>query len=216
VSASELNWQAQVVGDDPDQQVSDTIRLMSRYSYEDAGSPEVKAALAEAEALAEDPVEGIFWFVKRLIRFQRDEVTALPLASSLARYGLEGFPVVEVLIRPRDILTWRNDTGQPQVGDCDDYAMLTASMLRARGIPASFVTVAADPSVPDQFSHVYVAAYPGGKRVALDTSHGAYPGWEVEAGRREEWPIDAGLQGIALVGLIVLALVAAWARRRVS
>jgi len=214
-----LNWEARLTGDDPDQQVADTMNLMVGYVREDAHSPVVLEAALEA-APSPDPaeiIEGVFHYVRDLIRFQHDTAIAAPLDSQLAKAGLAEVPVVEVLIRPRDLLTWRRDTGRGPVGDCDDYAMLTAALLKARGVEANFVTVAADPSHPQQFSHVYVAAYPPGGRVALDTSHGAYAGWEVEnVGRREEWSIGAGLTGLLLVGLVIWALVGMHRRRRTS
>lgn len=214
-SLETLNLDARVVGDNPDEQVADTISLMSKYVREDAMSPEVLAAASEAAPPGEDPLDGVFHYVKNLIRFQADETTAAPLQSRLAKLGLGNYPVVEVLIRPQDMLTWRADTGHGQVGDCDDFVMLTAALLLAKGINASFVTVAADPREPHQYSHVYVAAYPtGGERVALDTSHGEYVGWEVEdqVTRRTEWPINAGYRGLILAGLVILALVANWSR----
>ena len=210
-----LNMEARLTGDDPDGQVADTINLMSEYVRADAHSPEVIKEAATIAPIGSDPdevVDGVFWYVKRLISFQHDEVTAAPLAGHLEKAGLSDIPVIEVLIRPRDMVTWREDTGRGQVGDCDDYAMLTAALLRAHGISSSFVTAAADPRVPGQYSHVYVAAYPPSGRIALDTSHGAFPGWEVEhASRKEEWPIDAGLRGLLLAGIIALIV---WFGRR--
>ncbi len=210
-----LNWEARTTSDNPEEQVADTIEMMSAYVRADTSSQEVKdeaASVATPDATPQEVIDGVFWHVKRLIRFQADSTTALPLSSHLASAGLGDSPVVEVLIRPRDMVTWQKDTGRGQVGDCDDFAMLTAALLKARGVEAKFVTVAADPSMPNQFSHVYVAAYPStGGRVALDTSHGEYPGWETTAySRKEEWGIDAGLRGWLVAGLIVLAL---WAGR---
>ncbi len=208
-TADTLRWEATLTGDDPDQQVADTVDLMRRYVQEDYATPVVREEAGLATSCGNSPLDGIFYHVKRMIRFQPDEMT-----SSLAK-GLDGaIPVVEVLIRPRDMVTFPQDTnGMGRVGDCDDYAMLTAALLKARGIPCSFVTVAADPRVPGQYSHVYVAAYPeGGGRVPLDTSHGAEPGWEVEENvtRREEWPIDAGLGKWLAMALVTLALVSNW------
>lgn len=209
-----LNWEAKTTSDNPEEQVADTIEMMAAYVRADANSPQVQqeaASVAAPDATPQEIIDGVFWHVKRLIRFQEDGTTARPLQSHLANAGLGDYNVVEVLIRPRDMVTWRSDTGKGQVGDCDDFAMLTAALLKARGIEAKFVTVAADPSMPGQFSHVYVAAYPPSGRVALDTSHGEYPGWETAAySRKEEWGIDAGLRGWLVAGLIVLAL---WAGR---
>jgi hypothetical protein len=209
-----LNWEARLTGDDPDEQVRTTIEMMSRYVREDCQSPAVLQAAQIAAPPGTDPIEGIFEYVKGLIRFQADERTAEPLSSHLDKAGLSGYPVVEVLIRPRDMLTWQGDTGRSQVGDCDDFSMLTAALLKARGMDASFVTVAADPRLPGQFSHVYVAAYTKDGRVALDTSHGQYAGWEVteNMSRKEEWPIESNWRGIVLAGLLALIAFAHWSK----
>lgn len=216
---STLNWEAAVTSDSPDEQVADTIDLMANYVREDSQAPPIQEVAEDLSAPykwsgqeEEQYAERVFYYVQGLIRFQQDETTARPLASSLAKVGLGEYPVVEVLIRPVDMVTWRNTTGQPPAGDCDDYAMLTAALLRAKGVKASFVTVAADPRMPGQFSHVYVVAYPGGKRVPLDTSHGEYPGWETASyQRREEWPVDAGLGGLLIAGIVALVL---WLRSK--
>jgi transglutaminase-like putative cysteine protease len=206
--------EARVTGDDPDSQVAETIELMARYVREDARAPEVQAAAAEITspgAIPQEDIEAIFYHVKRLIRFQHDETTAQPLTSRLVQMGVGDYPVVEVLIRPRDMVTWRKDTGRGQVGDCDDFAMLTAALLLSRNIKANFVTAAADYRVLGQWSHVYVAAYPqGGARVAMDTSHGEYPGWEVQGvGRKREWPIEGGYRGLVIAAVLALVL---WAQ----
>jgi len=211
-----LNWEARLTGDDPDEQVETTIDMMAKYVREDASSIEVQQAATEAVPPGTDPIEGIFQYVKRLIRFQSDERTAEPLESHLAQAGMGAYPVIEVLIRPRDMVTWRSDTGTGQVGDCDDYAMLTATLLLAKGIDASFVTVAADPRQPGNYSHVYVAAFQQGNRIPMDTSHGEYPGWEVSdhVTRRTEWPIKTGYRGLILAGLVIWALVSNWSKLR--
>jgi Transglutaminase-like superfamily. len=208
-----LNWEAQLTGDDPDEQVEATIEMMARYVREDASSIEVQQAAREASQSEADPIEGVFQYVKRLIRFQSDEHTAQPLESHLVKIGLGDYPVIEVLIRPRDMLSWQKDTGTRQVGDCDDFAMLTAALLIALGIDASFVTVAADPRQPNADSHVYVAAYQQGNRIPLDTSHGEYPGWEVQyVTRRREWPIKTGYRGLIIAGLVIWALLSNWSK----
>lgn len=118
------------------------------------------------------------------MQFQRDEATAAPWDLDVWN------PVVETLIRPADQATMANP-----IGDCDDFAMYGAAHLLSRGVPCSFVTIAADASAPRMFSHVYLAAYPkvgqfAGMRVPLDLSHGHFPGWEHgETFRIEEWPV---------------------------
>jgi hypothetical protein len=110
--------------------------------------------------------------------FIRDEALGSPIQQQMPDDA-----VVEVLIRPRDMHTWMQ-------GDCDDYVTYGAALLIALGVPVSFCTVAADARVPEQYTHVYLVAYPAGVRTPLDLSHGQHIGWEVpNAYRKQEWPV---------------------------
>jgi transglutaminase-like putative cysteine protease len=197
-----VNWEAFPLSSDPDIQVAQTIQKMQRNVREDARSP---AILNEAAAIRSsgsgDPLSDTFWWLKDRVRFRRDEELAAPV-----RPFLDG-DVVEVLFRPRVLASMAN----PQE-DCDGFASYGPALLRAQGIPCSFVTVAANPQAPGQFSHVYAACYPNGERVAFDASHGAYPGWEcTESGqvtRLKEWSIDGPCWGELLLLAGVLFLVA--------
>ena len=180
-----------------DSQTAAVIGMMRSYAVQDAGSPEIQADARRAvsESPTVPPEEAVFWFVKRRLQFVRDEDTALPFQA------LTPHPIVETLIRPRDMSTLCPPGSFCQrIGDCDDYAMYAASLLRALGIPSAFVTVAAVPGQED-FSHVYIAAYPPGRgRVPLDTSHGDRPGWETQSSHRvQEWPLDGGMTPLVLI-----------------
>lgn len=202
-----VRYSVYVAPDAGDGQTSEVISLMSRYAREDSSSPEVKRAVAEAAAAlpGASPEEQIFSYVRSHVWFAYDEATSLPLQSWYAD------PIVEVLIRPRDLIA-----AQPFAqGDCDDFSMLVASMLLAQDIETAYVTVAADDADPTQFSHVYVASYRDGMRTAIDASHGPYAGWEAETWyRKQEWPISklsqrqATIAGLALVAATVAAIVA--------
>ncbi len=64
-------------------------------------------------------------------------------------------------------------------GDCAVYTCLICALLELRGIGWEIVTVAVNPLYPDEFSHVYPQAVLGdGSRLALDASHGKFPGWQ--------------------------------------
>lgn len=192
-----LNYEATPVRDDPDGQIADTIALMRRYVLEDYRSREVAQALVEAHIYTGDPVEQVWSWLASRLRFVPDEETAAPWQNA---------DVVEVLIRPRDMYTLE----AARQGDCDDYVMMGAAMFLRLGIPVSFVTVAANSQAPDRFSHVYLAVYRNGHRIAIDASHGAFPGWEVpmsEVTRIKEWPVRetnwlalAGVIGVFYVG----------------
>jgi hypothetical protein len=89
--------------------------------------------------------------------------------------------------------------------------MLAASMLLAAGRPACFVTVAADPSSPERFSHVYVETVDlHGQRMPLDCSHGSYPRWEVgdfrPVYRTQKWPVASAVP-VILLGLGLFAAI---------
>jgi hypothetical protein len=177
-----MDYQAHVLSGDPDTQVAQTIHRMRRNVREDSGSQPIQRDAAMLAAYGSgDPLYDAFWLDKGRVGFQRDELLATPVASTL-----DG-PVVEVLIRPRDLADMANP-----LEDCDGFSSLIAARARAAGIPCSFVTIAADARQPDRYSHVYLACYRDGQRIPLDVSHGPYPGWEAPNvyGKKKEWPID--------------------------
>lgn len=60
-------------------------------------------------------------------------------------------------------------------GDCDDQAILLASLLESVGIPARFVAIG---FAPDFFEHVYVEAMPDFQEwIALDPTERVPAGW---------------------------------------
>lgn len=178
------------MSDDPDEQVAEVIGMMRRYVLEDYRTPAVAAEAQAALRLDPNPVRAVFWHVKRQLSFMRDEDQAIPIQPN------HDIPIVEVLVRPVDMAAACGGGGNcRRIGDCDDYSMYAAALLLNLGVPVSFVTLAADDANPTRYSHVYLAAYPGGERIALDVSHGQYPGWEApnRYGKREEWPVTGSL-----------------------
>ena len=185
-----VQWRVDVVSDDPDTQVEQTIALMRRYAIEDSASPLLNMDAQVAKR--GDPVDDTWAYLSRKegvrsMHFVHDEDTGAPWAD-MGRWR----PVVETLMRPCDQVV----APQPQ-GDCDDFSMYGAAHLLTRGVPCSFVTVAADSADPSIYSHVYLAAYPrtgkyAGRRVPLDLSHGGSVGWETanKYGKRREWPVS--------------------------
>ena len=162
------------------------------------------AAQIQASGPTGDPVTDTFHYIKNRVGFRQDEQLGAPM-----RGELDG-DVVEVLIRPRDLA--QMDT---PLEDCDGFASYGPAVLRALGVPCSFVTVAADNREPGRFSHVYAACYPDGQRVALDSSHGPYPGWDsIDTGqvtRVKEWPINGPDWGqLLLIGVILFATAWVW------
>jgi len=157
-----------------------TIERMTQYAAAAARSPKIReAALAAAGGFSSQASQaGAIWkWIRDRVRFRTDAETARPLTEDPEN--------TEVLIPPQCLLQMARPSG-----DCDDFSMLAAAMLLSLGIPASFRTVAADPA-SDRYSHVYVIAQTAEGRLALDCSHGRYPGWEVKAaGKARDWGIE--------------------------
>lgn len=129
-------------GRSTEMQTARTISRMTRLAAAGARSTPVAAALAaaldglEAQAPASAKARRIFWWVKDHVAFRDDPAQD------------------ELLLSPELLLA------MPQpAGDCDDFSTLTAALLTAAGIPWEFVTVAADRSEPQRFSHVYLRAH---------------------------------------------------------
>src|ERR1700722_6770181 len=185
----EVNYEATMLSDDPDTQVAQTIERMKRNIIEDAESEPIRRAAAEIQATGTgDACTDTFWWVKNRVGFRQDEELAAPIEHLIRDPQFTG--VVEVLIRPRDMAQM-----ETPLEDCDGFASFLPALLRAQGIRCNPVTVAADNREPGRFSHVYAVCYPEqGKRIALDSSHGPYPGWDSafhpQVTRVKEWNID--------------------------
>lgn len=190
-----VNYQSQQLSDCPDQQVNATIGVMRQLVLADA--PYLQSEALGAAAMGNGcPVTGVFNYVKGKMRFQLDEQTASLINSAVPQSDEK--PIVEILIRPRDLsqlCMLQNNA----VGDCDDFSMYAACLLTALGIPCSFATVAASGSDPNAYSHVYVVAYPtspsqgAAVRTPMDCSHGPSVGWETpnRYGKFREWPVTS-------------------------
>jgi transglutaminase-like putative cysteine protease len=88
---------------------------------------------------------------------------------------------IEFRGEPDEVISSPLVTLQIRAGDCDDHATLMTALLRALGIEARFVTVAADASAPETFTHVYTQAWirQSQQWLTLDTTvANARPGWQ--------------------------------------
>lgn len=93
-------------------------------------------------------LQALYKWVKQNIRFTKDPVTK------------------EKLYPPQQLL-------RIKAGDCDDISMLLGAFLLALGYPARLITISANPSQPNEFSHVYVEgeAPPGsGQWIPMDAA----------------------------------------------
>ena len=164
----------------------DTIRRMIELARAQASSPIVQQALDIAlsdiplDASVTIKLQAIFQYVKSNVRFVEDEAT---LANV---FGVDIDK--ELLITPERLLTM-----PVPAGDCDDFSTLTAAMVigLGEGVGVAFSTIAAERMEPENFSHVYVVAYPSeSERIVIDTSHGPYLGWETrEIYTQQEWVV---------------------------
>lgn len=192
-----------------------TLALMSKYAVEDAQTEtiqrDVKAVRDMAARAGGRLSDSVWQYVRGRVKFVRDEEL---IASAGARLrGSDDVPVIEVLVRPVDM---SGGGVAARLGDCDDFAMWAASILVALGVPCSWVVMAGDRRDPDRYSHVYVAAYENGERVAIDASHGTSAGWESPnyLGLREEVPVTGMGAGSGLMfAAAVLAGVWLWRGR---
>lgn len=192
------------LGNNPDQQVAGTVDVMRARVREDSADPTFNAH--RSRVIGDDPTDAAaraWGHVKGVIRFHQDTELGSGLSSVIGQDVADD--AVEFIIRPRDMAQFV-DRGQA-CGDCDDFSMYLACLLESLGIPCAFVTVAADERAPNQYSHVYVRAFPPGQEpIALDASHGAYPGWEVPNmfGKIREWPMQG--DGLRTAMLLVAAV----------
>jgi hypothetical protein len=108
-----------------------------------------------------------WWWAKHFIQFELHDKTIRRLLNEADQQQL--------LISPDVLVRMEN-----RRGDCAIYTELICAFLSVLGVRWEIVTVAANPREPGVFSHVYPrAVLPDGSRLALDASHGKYPGWQV-------------------------------------
>jgi len=136
-----------------------TLALMVRLAKNSKNSFAVREKAMEL--VADVPQKSYFNEIKALFEFIRDHI----------RYTMD-INEVETVATPEQTLAYAQ-------GDCDDKALLLASLLESIGHPARFVAVG---SKPDDYSHVLVETrmmFPGGKIkwIPLETTEPVPVGW---------------------------------------
>jgi len=109
-----------------------------------------------------------WWFAKHFITFETDQSMVRRLIGDPA--SLEGLMSPAVMIRCTD-----------PIGDCDCFTMFICALCECLGVRWQIVTLACSRRQPGIWSHVYPRAICGPLHLALDASHGRYPGWSVPA-----------------------------------
>ena len=194
--------------EDSDGATVQTVELMCRYIRESADDDMLQRAAAWLHQSmgggSDDPAMkawAVFWFLKHFVRFVVDEAPMFRLGEP-NQQDLLYSPAV--LIRMQD-----------PAGDCDDFTMLGAALLKCLSVPFNIVTIAASPDDPSRWSHVFLMALLPSGPLALDASHGSGPGWMVPASHTYRWqcwdedgkPVDVqrprkhGLNGWVQTGL---------------
>ncbi len=166
---------------DTDSLTRATVAKMCEYIAAGSTDPMVKYWAARAIDCyglgSREPMPacwGVFWLVKHAVEFARDEPRLFSVGEGDA---------LDMLIAPAVLVR----SAHPKE-DCDGFTMLICAMLRALEIDCYIVTVAADPSEPDRWSHVFpVAKLQNGATCPLDASHGNFPGWMVPRQHIYRW-----------------------------
>ncbi len=141
IAATGFGWSESVPLLAGDNGTAQTIGLIRRAREQALRDPAVRAIAGRIVAgIPPNNLAGqckaIYEWVKRNIAFVRDPVGHETVSS------------------PR----W---TLQAGFGDCDDLALLIASMVGVVGIESRLVTVALQPNAPESFSHIYAEAFIG-------------------------------------------------------
>lgn len=171
---------------DSDTATKQTVDLMCRFIRESSIDPVVQDAanyIRQRMAGGDSPAQlawGVFWFAKHNCKFVVDEAPLMRFERIAPGSGLGQ---QDMLISPAVLL--RMDPWERK-GDCDDFTMLCCALLKALGVPFVIVTIAADPSDPSRWSHVFcMALCPNA--IPVDASHGSGPGWMVPAEHTFRW-----------------------------
>jgi len=138
-----------------------TLEKMRRLVHEGSRQLPVRWTAVRLVRAAGVPSHDVVGMLGALHRYVRDRIT---FVGDIAG--------VETLQSPRYTMA-------SGAGDCDDRAVLLASLARAIGVPTSFRVIAADPRNRSRYSHVYVVAHVGKRRIAMDPTYGENAlGWE--------------------------------------
>lgn len=151
---------------------------MAAIARRDSATPPIRILVGTLCSQCKDDrqcAQAIWYFVHGFLSFRPHE----DLAANVVGIPPDGVDR-QILISPASLLALPS----PQ-GDCAIYSSLTAALLLARGIKASYRTTASDKEEEWRWSHVYVIAHLRDGDFVMDTSHGDYPGWETKTKFRE-------------------------------
>lgn len=148
-----------------------TVAAMRAVVHHAMESPRVLALAKRLDIRGRHPrfaASVLFALAKRHVVFSRD-----PFGK-------------ELLMHPDQLLQEVEETGITR-GDCDDLAMLIASVLAAGGHSPVFVVMGRH--VAMDFEHVYAGVKVDGGYLAIDPQECARPGEEVPGARRKVYQV---------------------------
>lgn len=93
-------------------------------------------------------------------------------------------------------------------GDCDCISVLICALLESVGLRCRLMTVASDPRLPEQFSHVYPETLINGKWVAVDAARRspAFARSPSRYFRKRAWSVHSGeSRDLAMSGMGIMA-----------
>ena len=124
-----------LAGDQGTQQTVEVMRHLIDEALADQNFVNLAVRIVKTVPAYQDAgeVQALYKWVKQNIRFTKDPVTK------------------EKLYPPQQLL-------KIKAGDCDDISMLLGAFLMAVGYPARLITIGANPSQQNEFSHVYIEA----------------------------------------------------------
>lgn len=137
--------------------IYDTLRVMREFVETAKLDPNMRARVAQLLLMTPEKDQ------------LREVVTIFEFARDRIRY-MQDVAGVETVSSPQQTMAIG-------AGDCDDKAVLLATMLEIAGYPSKFI--ATGYSVPGVFEHVYVAAQlKDGAWIPLDATEKVPVGWE--------------------------------------
>lgn len=147
-------------GDPGTRQTVDLVRALVARGVTSPRVRDLAASLVRHLPAYHDQAEllAIFQFVQQQVRFTRD--MAAVWESGRGWCGKETLHTAEWILDHR-------------IGDCDDFVILLASLLGTIGYSTRAVTIKADPTDPESYSHIYLEAevpQGSGNWIALDAA----------------------------------------------
>ena len=161
---------------DSDEATAQEVQLMTACVEHAIADPIIGRAWRDAwdafrGPAMDDEAQVCWWYAKYTVKFVNHQ--------DLLRDWMFRLDDRQLVISPDALLRMRNPKG-----NCATFTCLIQTLLRYRGIPYETCAVAVNPMFPEEFTHVYpMAVRPDGSRIALDASHGKYPGWEAPPSR---------------------------------